>query len=137
MKVRRWLQFSLGTLLFLVFCVSGFLAGHLAGERHWEDGNCKPRSYRFLDLLPNNNSIEYTSELLALVDKLGITPSGYASSPSEPGSFRIVGGKQDLLEIMETPKRHKEIEAVLERLRETKKRMDAEGDAFRVSEFIQ
>lgn len=133
MRVKRWLRFTLGTLLFLVFCISGFLTGYLAGERHWENGNCKLRSYRFLDLLPNSNSVEFTSELLALADKLAITPCGYAYSPDELGSFSIVGGRQDLLEIMETPKRHKEIEALLERLRETKKRADGEGITFRVS----
>ena len=55
MAKRRALRFSMGTLLFFVLCVSGYLAGHKQGYR---DGKA------LWDIMPVYHQVYLASDLL-------------------------------------------------------------------------
>jgi hypothetical protein len=125
-KPRRWMQFGLKTLLFIVLCICGMLAGYRVGlyqgtETKRRQSNYA-QTYRVADLTdlvmtPNGTVESYTTLIDLITDVI------------DPGSWQEVGGPGTISEfpasnslvINQTGENHDRIKTLIAELRQNKK----------------
>lgn len=125
-KPRRWVQFGLRTLLFIVLCLCGMLAGYRAGFYQGAETKRRqsiyPKTYQVADLAElvttPSGDVESWTSLIQIITKT-----------VEPDSWDIVGGPGSIQEfppskslvINQTGENHDRIEALFAELRQGKR----------------
>lgn len=122
-KPRRWAQFGLKTLLFIVLCICGMLTGYRVGlyqgtETKRRQSNYA-QTYRVADLtdlvVTPNGTVESYTTLIDLITNV-----------VDPGSWDVVGGPGTIQEfpaskslvINQTGENHDRIKTLIAELRE-------------------
>ena len=124
------MQFGLKTLLFVILCIAGILAGYRAGFYQGAESKRRqsiyPKTYRVTDLADvvttPSGDIESWSSLIQIITRT-IDPESWADVGG-PGSIQEFPPSKSLV-INQTGENHDRIEALFAELRQSRKASEA------------